>query len=467
MTRKKQTVMAIAMTAGLCLAGSLACTSGDRSGPIESETSSAEMAESRLAELTGSLRLLQREYDAAFRDGKLADEFEYQEASMAVRQAGRLWKGLLGKIPTVDPATAEAWTKDLDLLRNKVEGKVPPKEVTETVARLLPQMESHLGDGGSELVRATRSSVRAADAEIVGEKIVDNYRFGITYFAPRTLFSWKGDAMVTTPPGSGDTHFVGVVLREKGTKRALPASRVTLTMKDGAPIELHEIWGDYQFYGANVAVPEGTSTWTVSVDAPKICRHGDALSHFTKPATATFTAERRGLEILLDGDRPTPVIGDYSIGEDVEQAHAEAIEFKDVGPYRIGYIAEGPEPIWIWKNGALEGREVVATDTHHLEIALLERTSNRIVMNAKVQMTMVPKAGGTPVSFEMPNLLSAFAHYGHTLSVKPGAYTLEVKVDPPPYATFKAEKPFTSVKTSFAWSGKRKAEMSETALAKP
>ncbi|WP_410959518.1 hypothetical protein, partial [Salmonella sp. SAL4432] len=84
---------------------------------------------------------------------------------------------------------------------------------------------------------------------------------------------------------------------------------------------------------------------------PAYARHGDMLHVFVQPVTATLQGNVRGGALLFDARPVAPTDADYAIGDDVLQAIAEAGELRDAGPYRVGFIVEGPEPIWPWKDG--------------------------------------------------------------------------------------------------------------------
>ena len=87
-----------------------------------------------------------------------------------------------------------------------------------------------------------------------------------------------------------------------------------------------------------------------------------------------------------------PTDQDYSVGDDLLQAIAEAGELHNVGPYRVGLILEGPEPIWLWKDGK-PALEAVASDaTNHIEVVLVDRESGQLVPRATVDLVFMAGA---------------------------------------------------------------------------
>lgn len=287
---------------------------------------------------------------------------------------------------------------------------------------------------------------------------VGEYRLGLVAFAPRAFGFYDDAGSWTEMPRMGElTHLIGVVVREQGTKRPLASAKVTARW-DSNSVTLEPVWGDYLFYGRNVSLPEGTFTLSVDVAPPQICRHGDAMSSWVEPAHAEFRVTRKGAEVTVEAPKPAPGNADYRVGEDVEQALAESIFVRDEGDYRIGFIAEAPEPIWVWENGALVSKPARDEDTHHLEIALLERGTNRIVMAAKVTLVLRNKATGEILTVPMVNLLSSFAHYGNTLKVPPGDYEVTATIVPPRWMQFEKGRFAKPVTIVFAWDGKPKQE---------
>ncbi|KAF0246403.1 MAG: putative periplasmic ligand-binding sensor [Planctomycetota bacterium] len=410
----------------------------------------ASSYEDQVGELVGYLRFTTNEYAAAVRDGQVIDKQEFDEATlMGLKPAERAWKGLSVQVGAKDAAAAKAVTEGIAALRKLVDAKEDPAKVANAVSAISKALEGQLAGGVAPALRATIASVRAADADIKGEIVADDYRFGFVTFAPRPIghYDDKGE---WSAPQSAATHLLGIVVREKGTKRPLASAKVTADWGAGA-VTLGPIWGDYLFYGANVALPEGNFTVKVAIEPPKICRHGDALASFMTEGRAEFKVTRHGAEVTVEAPRPGPVIADYRIGCDVEQAVAESIELKEEGDYRIGFIAEGPEPIWVWESGKLVSRPAKEDDTHHLEVALFERGTNRIVMAAQVSLEMKNRTTGATRTVELHNLLSEFAHYGQTLKVDSGAYEVTVRVVPPKYGLLEEGKFRGSATAVFLW----------------
>ncbi|MEK7466161.1 MAG: hypothetical protein AAB074_01995 [Planctomycetota bacterium] len=411
----------------------------------------ASIYEDQVGDLVGYLRFTKNEYAAAVRDGQVIDKQEFDEATlMGLKPAERAWKALSAQVEAKDAAAAKAVTEGIAELRKLVDAKADPAKVANTVSAISKALEGQLAGGVAPALRATIASVRAADADIKGEIVADDYRLGFVAFAPRAIGHYD-DKGAWSAPQSAATHLLGIVVREKGTKRPLASAKVTADWGAG-PVELAAIWSDYVFYGANVALPEGNFTVNVTVEPPMICRHGDALASFVTAGKAAFKVTRHGAEVTVDAPRPGPVISDYQIGCDVEQALAESREIKDDADYRIGFIAEAPEPIWVWEGDRLVPHPAKeGVDTHHLEIALFERGTNRIVMAAAVTLELKNKATGAVQKVGLHNLLSEFAHYGLTLRVEPGDYTVTATVKPPRYGMFEEGKFRSTVTATFEW----------------
>jgi len=372
---------------------------------------------------------------------------------MAAAQAERLWKTLSKPVEEKNAADAKSVTEGLASLKALVERKAEPEEVAALVRSLTKTLEAHISGGMNPNIRATVAAVRAADADIKGERVVDDYRLGVVAFTPRAMGRYEGGVWTPVPVPAGTTHLLGVVVRERGTKRPLASTKVTADWGAGAVV-LEPVWGDYSFYGANAVLPEGTFTLKVDVEPPKICRHGDALAGFMTNGHAEFRVTRRVNEVTVEAPKPGPVIGDYRIGGDVEQALAEPLFFREEGGFKVGFIAEGPEPIWVWVNGVLEPRPANPDDTHHLEIVLLDHVSNRIVMGAVVSLELKNKATGEAVTVEMHNLLSTFAHYGRTVKVLPADYRVTASVVPPRDLMFEEGRFRAPLTVEFDWNGK-------------
>jgi hypothetical protein len=166
------------------------------------------------------------------------------------------------------------------------------------------------------------------------------------------------------------------------------------------------------------------------VAPPAYDRHGDMLNRFVTPTTATLKGQVRDGTLTFDAMPVQPTDADYAVGDDVLQALTEAGTMRDAGAYRVGVIVEGPEPIWLWKDGAPVLQPVAAEATNHVEVVLLDRETGQLVPNGHVTLTFL--ADGRPVGSAMLHpLLSIFSHYGETLTLPEGVTTVRVHVDPP------------------------------------
>src|SRR5437870_2510782 len=233
---------------------------------------------------------------------------------------------------------------------------------------------------GTGRAAAPTSTPGAAAGAAVG--VAGQYRVANTTGPARPIFARQNGGLVAVPPVPGAVY-LGVLLRERRTKLLLPAARITATLERdgrGTDVALAELWGDFHQYGANVTLPDdGPLTITVRASPPAYARHGDMLTHFVSPVTVTLAARVQQGSLRFDAHPVQPVDADYAIGDDVLQARTEAGTLYDAGPYRVGLIVEGPEPIWLWRDGAPVLSPVAADATNHVEVALLDRETEQLV----------------------------------------------------------------------------------------
>jgi hypothetical protein len=169
---------------------------------------------------------------------------------------------------------------------------------------------------------------------------------------------------------------------------------------------------------------------TIRASAPAYARHGDMLTHFVSPVSATVPARVAEGTLRFDAHPVLPTDADYAVGDDVLQARTEAGTLHQAGPYQMGLIVEGPEPIWTWQNGAPALQPVGAEATNHLEVVLLDRDTGQLVPDAHVTLTFLDGARELG-STSLHPLLSIFSHYGETLALPAGVKTIRIHVDPP------------------------------------
>jgi hypothetical protein len=418
------------------IAAGTGCTRTSDPGSPPTKAADAETPTRRAAgDLLGVLKLIRQEYPNAVAPagGTVIDATEYSESELFGEQAA----AKLAALQTaggVDAARGERLGSAVTTMRDGVARKAPPAAVVEAAAGAIAIVEESLAGAVPESIRGAVLATTRADQAIAAEEIVGDYRVGLVSGPARTLFGRDGDALHAEPAAAPGSVYVAAVIRERRTKRPLPAAGVAVTIEgQGGRSEnrLPERWGDFHQYGANVTLPgDGPVTITVQVSPPAYARHGDMLNLFVAPVTATLKGQVRGGALAFDARPVTATDADYSVGDDLLQAVAEAGQLKDAGPYRVGLIVEGPEPIWLWQDGKPVLQPVAADATNHVEVVLVDGESGQLVPSARVDVSFLA-AGRAVGGASLHPLLSIFSHYGETLALPAGTDRVRVKVAPP------------------------------------
>jgi hypothetical protein len=425
-------LVALLLAAGGCSRGS----SDHAVAPAASPDPAAAMRQAA-GELLGALKLLRQEYGNAVAAGgtTVVDATEYAETELFAEQAERklaAWRAA-GGLP--DAAAAGRLGESLGKIKAAVGRKAPHAEVVDEATAAIAIVQTALAGAVPEAIRGEVLASDRADQTIAAEEIVGEYRIGVVSGPARQILRRDGVALVAEPAAPAGAVYVGAVVREKRTKRPLPAAGVVLVVEgQGGRVEapLAELWGDFPQYGANLVLPgEGSVTVTVRMSPPAYARHGDMLNAFIKPATATLPAHVRDKALAFDAHPVTPTDQDYAVGDDLLQAIAEAGTLHDAGPYRVGLILEGPEPIWPWQDGKPVLQPIAPDATNHIEVVLVDRETGQLVPRAGVVLTF--RANGADVgTATLQPLLSIFSHYGQTLALPAGTTTVKIRVTPPP-----------------------------------
>lgn len=409
-----------------------------------------------LATLAAAVKLVAQEYALAVDDGgQVRDEVELGEAELFCDQSRLRFDRLAPRL-SAEPAALARGREAIDALVAAVGGRKPPAEVS-ALSRAATQVLLSLGPSDSAATAGLRAATAEADRAIEAEQVALDYRVGVLVEPVQAV--WRRSASgsperVAAPQGS--TSYLGVVLRERRSKRFLPGSVVTAEiLGDGdrvlAKTVLEPLWGDFPQYGANLPpLPDAKGRLRILVEPPHHARHGDMLGVVAKPAEAAFDVEVASGRPAVRPVPPTPVDEDYAIGDDILEAFAAAVAETEAGGYRIGFIAEAPEPFWEWKGGP-QLKAVRPDDTHHLEVVLQDRGTGLLVPQAAVSIRLAPKSGGKAVSVPLHGLLSAFQHYGETLRVPAGEYQVEVEVTPPATAVLGEPHFLGRASTRFDW----------------
>ncbi len=424
------------ITSGVVLLAVAACgcaRSGD--APRAAAPTTTPSAGGGAAEVIGALKLVRQEYANAVppEGGKVADATEYAETELFAEQAESKLAALAKTNGGPDETHAAPIRDGIARTRAAIARQAPPSEVAAEAGRALALVEELLAGAVPEEIRGAVLATTRADQAIGAEEIVGEYRVGVTTAAGRPIYVRQGGrlAVIPTPPAS---VYLGVLLRERRTKRPLPASKIVVVLsRDGhdTAVVLHELWGDFHQYGANVPLPaDGPLSITIQASAPAYARHGDMLTHFVAPVSATIAARVQQGTLRFDAHPVQPADSDYAIGDDVLQARTEAGALHAAGPYLVGLIVEGPEPVWTWKETAPVLQPVAAEATNHVEVVLLDRDTGQLVPNARVALTFLAGTRTLGSATLLP-LLSIFSHYGQTLALPAGVETVLIHVDPP------------------------------------
>ncbi len=426
----------VAATVAVLVAGCTRGGEGTTAAAVSPAVAASPASRGGPAEVIGALKLVRQEYANAVppEGGTVTDATEYAETELFAEQAEAKYAALPKVSGSTDAGRAAAISAGLGRTRDAVARKAPPAEVAAEATRTVALVEELLAGAVPDEIRGPVLAAARADEAIAAEEIVGEYRVGVVAAPARTIFRRRDGALDAVPPDRGSTY-LAVVLRERRTKRFLPSATVTATVSQNGrdtEVPLTELWGDFHQYGANVPLPaDGPVTITVRASPPAYARHGDMLTHFVTPVTATIAARVQQRVLRFDAHPVQPQDPDYAIGDDVLQALTEAGgTLRDVGPYRVGVIVEGPEPIWTWQDGKPVLAPVAADATNHVEVVLLDRETGQLVPDASVALTFL--AGDRPVgTTTLHPLLSIFSHYGNTLALPATATDVRVHVDPP------------------------------------
>ena len=409
-----------------------------------------------LATLAAAVKLVAQEYSLAVDEtGRVKDEVEIGEAELFCDQS-RLRFDKLSPRLGADPAALARGREAIDALVAAVSARKPPTEVA-SLSRAATQSLLSLGPVDAAATAGLRAATAESDRAIEAEQVVGDYRIGVLVEPVQAI--WRANAAganENVAPPDGSKSYLGVVLRERRSKRFLPGSIVTAEiLGEGdrvlAKSDLVPLWGDFPQYGANLPpLPDAKGRLRVRVEPPHHGRHGDMLGVVANPAEATFDVAIEAGRPAVPPSPPAAVDADYAIGDDILEGFAAARAETQAGGYRIGFITEAPEPFWEWKDGP-RLKAVRPEDTHHLEIVLQDRATGLLVPQAGVSLRLVPKSGGKPVEVPLHGLLSAFQHYGETLRVPPGDYRVEVDVTPPSTAVLGEPNFLGRATTRFDW----------------
>lgn len=411
------------------------------SGIITLNTGEAvSIDEAAVQDVIGTLKLVAEEYAAAVKDGEIIDEGEYQEAKVFIQAAEEKFTEIRSQIVQIAPEAGSTILENIENARTRIDEQASVEEVLALVQASIDSLSQFVSTTVDPRVAGVVDAVQIADAEMTekgGETIVGDYRIGVIAEAAEPFTVVENGEFTRLEPVD-ETHHLEVVLREANTKRPLPNAGVTITILDAngntvAEKQAYPLWAEFQHYANNFTLEPGEYTMRVDVTPPAVSRHADLSQRLVAPAQAEFPLTVGEDETSFEAPAVTPLETSFEPGDDVLFALSEARELVETDQYRVGFIAEAPEPLWFWEEGELVQQPITEDMNHHLEIVLLDKASNRIIIDAPVSVTLTNVESGETITFEPRSLLSEFFHYGANVAVPAGEYTVTAEIGVPDF----------------------------------
>lgn len=389
-------------------------------------------------DLIGTLKLVAEEYPAAVEDDEVIDEGEYEESRVFIQSAEDKFTEIRSQVIQAAPDAGPEILENIEDANALIGEQGSVDEVLSLVQASIDGLSQFVTSDIDPRVAGVADAVQIADAEITengGEKIVGDYRIGVIVEAAEP-FTIVDNGELTRLEPADETHHLEVVLRDVNTKRPLPDAGITITILDAdgnavAERQAYQLWAEFQHYANNFTLEPGEYTMRVDVTPPAVGRHADLSHRLVAPAQTEFPLTVGDDGTIFEAPAVTPLETSFQPGDDVLLALSEARELVETEQYRVGFIAEAPEPLWYWQDGAPVEQPISEDANHHLEIALFDKESNRVIIDAPVSVTLTNVDTDETISFESRPLLSEFFHYGANVAVPAGEYTVTADIGVP------------------------------------
>ncbi|MEA2366222.1 MAG: hypothetical protein QOE69_1194 [Thermoleophilaceae bacterium] len=118
----------------------------------------------------------------------------------------------------------------------------------------------------------------------------------------------------------------------------------------------------------------------------------------------------------------------------LEEEIAEEGGSVESGDWRIAYIKEPAEGWFHMDQGHMVWRDPARGETAHLEVIPIERSTGRIVPDARITLEVLDEAGGRVERKQLSFYYAEFFHYAENFSIPAsGEYTLRASVEAPAF----------------------------------
>lgn len=390
-------------------------------------------------------------------------QHELEETRMGLETALKNFRSIKSYIASRDQDKAQRIESNLKKLKTAINETKSVERIQSLINHIRSDLKPFRASGNSPSDQYL-NKIGNIDSLLQAETSPENsdYRIGVFTTEPQTL---HGSATDTENDPDSNGFYLGVVLRQKRSKKFLPGATVKAIIRGRdrtRKFTLKELWGAPQpstpgpFHHYGINVPESISvspdsSVEISIGAPRYGRHQEARFVFLNDASARFpvkTTTEKGMP-MFDGDSPEPYPDDFQQGLNIQKARGECTKTMKTDQYWIGYIAEPEEPFWKQTDNGLKKVSPQSDTGNHVEIVLLEANSYEPIPQMNIQLTY-KKDGNTVKKIQLEPLLAEFYHYGTNTELNPGTYTVDVSIHPGALYTLR-DGVLPSVKKTFEW----------------
>ncbi len=415
-----------------------------------------------LSQIYGVLEELNSAYLRAFRGKNIYNWKSYFEAQRKLKALKNICSKKCKSWAKSSPELERSFRNLVKELEQLLKSKQSPELVRSLSFSLFEKIPYIPSDVLNSFIGTYRQTLESIRKKVEARSLVSPYEVNLFVLPKQTFYVWRGgektdEIKIPISPPKKPSFALGVFLRHVEGGSPLAGTDVSAEVLDKKGKQLSSsrlflAWEGYPYYLGFIPLPKGRAEFIlqITISPFPIDRIGRANNSLIEKREVRFKAKFTGGSIKFSplGKKNLPLRALQSDGIPRELSSAFAAvgyKFKEIGPYRIGLsvLPSRSKQIWKWKNGSIipskeRGRFLILSFLQSLE-------SGFLIPNGRIHVFFYWKEGKDLYRKEVvlkPAYSGYYGYYGY-VDLKPGAYQIRVRIDPPLMVTFVPSLPPT------------------------
>lgn len=387
--------------------------------------------------------------------GQIRSWTSYYASTQTLKRAQAQFNSAYKSFHASQPVLAQRITESLNAIEQHLAAKAHPSLLGSEAYRLIRDI--YLADP-SVIPKALTTYHRTIDrlsGQFVSEAVQGDYRVGLILEQPRTIYKLyqtpnRNLRILRADNAFSANQALRVVLRHAKTGDILSGTHVSIELLDAKTKKqqwsrkMYEIWDGYPAYVLPVKLPAGkTFILQVTVSPFPVSRTPKSFNALRGGAEMRFSATMKGGNLEVAKATNLPPL-QWRGGLDLLEALAETGgNWRDSGPYRMGFAIKHPRQVYTWKLGSLKKRHLMRPNNGEIFVFLQDKRTGMLIPSRRLKAFVYWQSpyGRYRSSFRLKPVYNGYAGYQAPMALLPMRYDVEISVMPALISSFHPQIP--------------------------